>query len=55
VRIPHKPGFHFERICHSPQATAAVHKSATDDLEQAPLQQIGLIANESLRVEPYAG
>ena len=32
----------------------AVHKSATGDLEQAPLHKIGLIANESLRVEPYA-
>ena len=32
----------------------AVHKSATGDLEQAPLHRIGLIASESLRVEPYA-
>jgi hypothetical protein len=32
----------------------AVHKSATGDLEQAPLRKIGLIASESLRVEPYA-
>ena len=32
----------------------AVHKSATGDLEQAPLRKVGLIANESLRVEPYA-
>ena len=32
----------------------AVHKSATGDLEQAPLHRIGLIATESLRVEPYA-
>jgi hypothetical protein len=32
----------------------AVHKSATGDLEQAPLRKIGLIAADSLRVEPYA-
>ena len=32
----------------------AVHKSATGDLEQAPLHRIGLAATESLRVEPYA-
>ena len=32
----------------------AVHKSATGDLEQAPLRKIGLIASDSLRVEPYA-
>jgi hypothetical protein len=32
----------------------AVRKAPTGDLEQAPLRQIGLIANESLRVEPYA-
>jgi len=32
----------------------AAHKSATDDLEQAPLRKIGLIAADSLRVEPYA-
>jgi hypothetical protein len=32
----------------------AVHKSATGDLEQAPLRKVGLIANDSLRVEPYA-
>ena len=32
----------------------AVHKSATGDLEQAPLRKIGLMASESLRVEPYA-
>ena len=31
----------------------AVHKSATGDLEQAPLHKIGLIASDSLRVEPY--
>ena len=32
----------------------AVRKSASGDLEQAPLHRIGLIARESLRVEPYA-
>jgi hypothetical protein len=32
----------------------AVHKSATGDLEQAPLHRIGLISNDALRVEPYA-
>jgi hypothetical protein len=32
----------------------AVRKSATGDLEQAPLHRIGLIASDSLRVEPYA-
>jgi hypothetical protein len=32
----------------------AVHKSASGDLEQAPLHKIGLIANDSLRIEPYA-
>jgi hypothetical protein len=32
----------------------AVRKSAGGDLEQAPLHKIGLIANDSLRVEPYA-
>jgi hypothetical protein len=32
----------------------AVHKSAGGDLEQAPLHKVGLIASESLRVEPYA-
>jgi hypothetical protein len=32
----------------------AVHKSATGDLEQAPLHKVGLIASDSLRVEPYA-
>jgi len=32
----------------------AVHKSPTGDLEQAPLHKIGLIANDSLRVEPHA-
>jgi hypothetical protein len=32
----------------------AVRKSATGDLEQAPLRQVGLLANSSLRIEPYA-
>ena len=32
----------------------AVRKSASGDLEQAPLHRIGLIAKDSLRVEPYA-
>ena len=32
----------------------AVRKAANGDLEQAPLSKIGLIATESLRVEPYA-
>jgi len=32
----------------------AVHKSATGDLEQAPLRKIGLIASDSVRIEPYA-
>ena len=32
----------------------AVRHSATGDLEQAPLRKVGLIAAESLRVEPYA-
>lgn len=31
----------------------AVRKSAAGDLEQAPLHKIGLIANDSLRIEPY--
>jgi len=30
----------------------AVHKSATGDLEQAPLHRIGLIATDALRVDP---
>jgi hypothetical protein len=30
------------------------HKSASGALEQAPLHRIGLIATDSLRVEPYA-
>ena len=32
----------------------SVRKSAGGDLEQAPLHKIGLIATDSLRVEPYA-
>jgi hypothetical protein len=32
----------------------AVRKAANGDLEQAPLRKIGLIAADSLRVEPYA-
>jgi len=32
----------------------AVRKAANGDLEQAPLRKIGLIAHDSLRVEPYA-
>lgn len=32
----------------------AVHKSNTGDLEWVPLHQIGIIASESLRIEPYA-
>jgi hypothetical protein len=32
----------------------AVRKAPTGDLEQAPLRMVGLIAAESLRVEPYA-
>ena len=32
----------------------AVHKSVGGDLEQAPLHKVGLIASESLRIEPYA-
>ena len=31
----------------------AVHKSASGDLEEAPLHRIGLIASDALRVEPY--
>lgn len=31
----------------------AVHKSASGDLEETPLHRIGLIASDSLRVEPY--
>jgi hypothetical protein len=32
----------------------AVRKAGSGDLEQAPLKKIGLIAHDSLRVEPYA-
>jgi len=32
----------------------AVRKSSSGDLEQAPLHRIGLIAKDSLRIEPYA-
>jgi hypothetical protein len=32
----------------------AVRKSAGGDLEQSPLHKIGLIANDTLRIEPYA-
>jgi hypothetical protein len=32
----------------------AVRKASSGDLEQAPLRKIGLIASDSLRVEPYA-
>ena len=32
----------------------AVRKAANGDLEQAPLRQVGLMSNKSLRVEPYA-
>lgn len=32
----------------------AVRKAANGDLEQAPLRKVGLIATESLCVEPYA-
>ena len=32
----------------------AVRKAANGDLEQAPHAKIGLIAHDSLRVEPYA-
>jgi hypothetical protein len=32
----------------------AVRKSTSGDLEQAPLHKIGLIAKDSVRVEPYA-
>jgi hypothetical protein len=31
----------------------AVRKAANGDLEQAPLRQVGLIAHDSLRVEPF--
>jgi len=32
----------------------AVRKASNGDLEQAPLRKIGIIAHESLRVEPYS-
>jgi hypothetical protein len=32
----------------------AVKKAANGDLQQTPLRQVGLLANSSLRVEPYA-
>jgi len=32
----------------------AVRKAQNGDLQQAPLHQIGLLANSSLRVEPYS-
>jgi hypothetical protein len=32
----------------------AVKKGSNGDLQQAPLRQVGLMANASLRVEPYA-
>jgi hypothetical protein len=32
----------------------AVRKNANGDLEQAPLHQVGVLANNSLRVEPYS-
>jgi hypothetical protein len=32
----------------------AVKKGQNGDLQQAPLRQVGLLANASLRVEPYA-
>lgn len=31
----------------------AVRKNANGDLEQAPLRKVGLIAHDSVRVEPY--
>jgi hypothetical protein len=31
-----------------------VHRGANGDLQQSPTAKIGLIANSSLRVEPYA-
>jgi hypothetical protein len=31
----------------------AVRHGSTGDLEQAPLKKVALIANESLRIEPY--
>jgi len=32
----------------------AVRKASNGDLEQAPLRKIGIVAHESLRVEPYS-
>ena len=32
----------------------AVRHAASGELEQAPLREVGLLANTSLRVEPYA-
>jgi hypothetical protein len=32
----------------------AVRKAVNGDLQQAPLRQVALLANSSLRVEPYA-
>jgi len=32
----------------------AVRHAASGELEQAPLRKVGLLANTSLRVEPYA-
>ena len=32
----------------------AVRKAGNGDLEQAPMQKVGLISTESLRIEPYA-
>ena len=32
----------------------AVKKAANGDLQQAPLRQVGVLANASLRIEPYA-
>ena len=32
----------------------SVHKASNGDLEQVPLKKIGLIAHDSLRVEPYS-
>jgi hypothetical protein len=31
-----------------------VHRGANGEMQQAPTQKVGLIANASLRVEPYA-
>ncbi len=32
----------------------AVRKAPNGDLQQTPLRKIGLLANSSLRVEPYS-